>query len=96
MDFEDIVIKRFATKKFDGRKISASDLERLKECIRMSASSFGLQPWKVKVIADAKTKESLSAATWNQPQVTSCSHLLVFCADTDIKKHIDEYEKMMR
>ena len=39
---------RYATKKFDAtKKISAEDLSTLKEAIRLSASSFGLQPYKV-------------------------------------------------
>ncbi|PKP23511.1 MAG: NAD(P)H-dependent oxidoreductase, partial [Bacteroidetes bacterium HGW-Bacteroidetes-22] len=39
---------RYATKKFDTtRKVSSTDLEILKEAVRLSASSFGLQPYKV-------------------------------------------------
>ena len=39
---------RYATKKFDTtKKISKQDLEILKEAIRLSASSFGLQPYRV-------------------------------------------------
>ena len=39
---------RYATKKFDAtRKISAEDINILKEAIRLSSSSYGLQPYKV-------------------------------------------------
>ncbi len=96
MEFIDIVKQRYATKKFDGRKITDERLNKLLEMIRLAPSSFGLQPFKVKVIADQETKERLMPASWNQQQINTCSHLLVFCADTNIKRHIDEYEKMMK
>lgn len=95
MEFKEIVKERYATKKFDGSKISDEKFEELLELIRMAPSSFGLQPWVVKVVADKETKEKLMPASFNQPQITSCSHLLVFCANNDIKGRIEKYEKMM-
>jgi nitroreductase len=39
---------RYATKKFDAsKKISTADINTLKEAIRLSSSSYGLQPYKV-------------------------------------------------
>ena len=96
MILKEIAQKRYATKKFDGRKIPEEKLSELLEIIRLAASSFGLQPWIVQVISNKELKEKLSPASWNQPQITTCSHLLVFCAFTDIKSRIDDYENMMR
>jgi len=96
MEFNEIVKKRYATKKFNGKKIPEDKLNELLEIIRYAASSFGLQPYAIKVIADKETKEKLLDASWKQPQITTCSHLLVFCADTNIKSHIDLYEQMMK
>lgn len=90
-----IVMKRYATKKFDGRKVEDGKIGELKEIIRFSASSFGLQPWKIKVVADQATKDRLQAASWNQQQITTCSHLFVICADTDLEGNIERYEKLM-
>jgi len=95
MEFKDIVKKRYATKKFDGRKIPQEKVDELLEIIRMSASSFGLQPWKIKIIEDLELKEKLLPVSWNQPQITTCSHLLVFCANTDIEGNIAKYGKIM-
>ena len=53
------------------------------ELVRFAPSALNLQPWKIKVITDKKTKEALRPATNDQEQVTTCSHLLVFCADAD-------------
>jgi nitroreductase len=39
---------RYATKKFDASKIiNKEDLNTLKEAIRLSSSSYGLQPYKI-------------------------------------------------
>lgn len=95
MDFDKIVMERYATKLFDGRKIPEDKLNRLLEIIRHAASSFNIQPWKIIVVKDQKLKEKLQPATWNQQQIPTCSHLLVFCADTDIAGNIDRLEKLM-
>lgn len=74
---------RYATKEFDAtKKISEEQLETLQEALRLTASSFGLQPWKFLFITDQETKESLVEHSWNQPQVANCSHLIVMCAPT--------------
>ena len=85
MEFKEIVMKRYAVKKFDGRKVPEDNFRELKELIRFSATSFNIQPFKVKVITDQKTKDELMAASWGQPQIGTASHLLIFCADTDIE-----------
>lgn len=91
----DLIKNRYATKKFDGKKIPQKQIDALLEMIQYAPSSFGLQPWAVKVIEDKKTKEKLSPATWNQPQITTSSHVLVFLANTDIRGRIDKYEQML-
>ncbi|MFA4876354.1 MAG: NAD(P)H-dependent oxidoreductase [Methanoregula sp.] len=83
MEFGKIVMSRYATKKFDGRKIPESKVDELLEMVRFAPSALNLQPWKVKLVTDKKTKEMLRPAAFNQEQITSCSHLLVFCADPD-------------
>ena len=54
-------------------------------------SSFGLQPFKIFVITDPVMKRNLAPVCFNQPQITSCSHLLVFCARTDLEARAEEY-----
>lgn len=95
MDFKQIVENRYATKKFDGQAIPQNKIDELLEFIRLAPSSFNIQPWKIKIITDQKTKEKLLAHSWGQQQVTTCSHLLVFCANTDVKGNIDLLEKTM-
>ena len=95
MDFKDIVMKRYATKKFDGKAVPEEKFKELEELIRHSASSFNLQPWKFVVVKDKKTKEKLGPFAWNQPQVTTCSHLIVMCADTNVEANISKLEKKL-
>ena len=93
MDFKEIVEKRYATKKFDGKRIPEQKVKELLELIRLSASSFNLQPWKIKVVTDQEVKKKLTPVSWNQPQIESCSHLLVLCADTNV--NVDKLEELM-
>ena len=85
--------KRYATKKFDATaKISADNLSTLLEAIRLSASSFGLQAYKVVVVDNEAIRKQLRAVAWDQSQITDASHLLVFAVDHDFNESgVDEY-----
>ncbi|MFA6490160.1 MAG: NAD(P)H-dependent oxidoreductase [Candidatus Micrarchaeia archaeon] len=85
MEFKEIVMKRYAVKSFDGRVVPEEKMRELFELIRHSATSFNIQPYKVKVVTDQKVKDELMAASWGQPQIGTASHVLVFCADTDVE-----------
>lgn len=75
---------RYATKKFDAeRKLSSEQVQVLAEALRLSASSFGLQPWKFLIISNEQVKKDLLPHSWNQQQVVDCSHHIVFCAKKD-------------
>lgn len=84
---------RYATKQFDPSKsIGETDLETLQQAIRLSASSYGLQPYSVLVISDTELREELRSACWNQPQITDASHVFVFAGKTDFNQElIDSY-----
>lgn len=84
---------RYATKKFDStKKVSDSDLEVLLEATRLSASSYGLQPYHVFVITDQKIREQLRPVSWGQSQITDASHLVVFANITDFGEELmDDY-----
>jgi nitroreductase len=70
---------RYATKKFDSNQtIPEKDLELLLEATRLSASSFGLQPYHVLVVRDHEVRSQLKSVSWGQSQITDASHLLVF------------------
>ena len=60
-------------------KSVCKDLETISESLRLTASSFGLQPWKFLIISNEEVKKSLLEHIWNQKQVVDCSHHIVFC-----------------
>lgn len=73
---------RYATKKFDAtKKIAPADLNTLKEAVRLAASSYGLQPFKVVLVENPEIREKLKAAAWGQTQITDACHLFVFAND---------------
>jgi nitroreductase len=96
MEFGKIVMSRYATKKFDGRKIPETKINELLEMVRFAPSAINLQPWKIKLVTDQKVKELLRPAAFNQEQVTSCSHLLVFCADPDYESLIKKLAALLK
>ena len=74
---------RYATKKFDTtKKVSKEDLEILKEAIRLSASSFGLQLYKVIIVDNPEIRAKLLAASWGQTQIVDASHIFIFANQT--------------
>ena len=86
---------RYATKKFNPEKsLADSDLELVKEAIRLAPSSYGLQLFKVLIIKDEVIKEKLKAVSYNQSQISEASHLFVFCNYTKVfEQDIDLYIK---
>jgi nitroreductase len=84
---------RYATKKFDAsKKISEQEFEILKEAIRLSSSSYGLQPYKIIIVENPEKRELIRQAAWGQSQVVDASHLIVFANKTKLEESdINEY-----
>lgn len=87
---------RYATKKFDAtKKLTAQEVDTLKEAVNLTASSYGLQPYRVIDVQSPELREQLKAAAFGQSQITDASHLFVFTAYNDLtNQHIDEYIKL--
>lgn len=83
---------RRAAKEFDTTQ-PAPDIEPILTAINEAPTSFGLQPYKVFVITDAEQKAKIRSVSYDQPQITECSHLLVFCYDTDVLPRIETFRK---
>jgi nitroreductase len=76
---------RYATKQFDAsQKISQSNLAILKEAVRLSPSSMGLQPYKVIVVENPELRTKLVPAAYGQAQVVDASHLFVLAIESTI------------
>jgi nitroreductase len=77
---------RYATKVFDSEQPIRAELwASLEQAMVLSPSSYGLQPWKFLVITDPAIKAELRPHSWNQSQITDCSHLVVFLVRRSIE-----------
>jgi len=87
---------RYATKQFDPtKKVSKSDLELIKEAISLTATSYGLQSFKVLIVENQEIKEQLLPASWGQAQINQAPQLLVFCSYNEVTNgDIDAFLKL--
>ena len=86
-EFLEIMDFRHACKLFDEtKKISDEDMHYILEVARKSPSSFGMEAWKFLVITNDELREKLRPFCWNQPQITTCSHLVIVLAGIDTLK----------
>ena len=84
---------RYATKKFDPtKKLTNEQLDAVLEAARLSASSYGLQPYKFVVITNPAIRAKIREHAWDQPQVTDASHLIAVCPYRSIDAaYVDAY-----
>jgi len=84
---------RYAVKRYDtSKKLSEEQIDKLFEAVRLSPSSFGLQPYKILNIKSPEIREKLKVAAYGQSQVTDASHFLVFTVPTNLgEKDVDTF-----
>ena len=91
MDLQKALEWRYAVKKYSPRKVSEENIGQIMDAIHLSASSAGLQPYRIFVINDEHLRKDLRADSFNA-QIEEASHLIVFAAFENItKQHIEEY-----
>jgi nitroreductase / dihydropteridine reductase len=84
MDLIERLNWRYAAKKMDPtRKVPEEKVNRILEAARLAPTSSGLQPYEIFVVTNSELRERIKPVSWNQGQVTDCSHLLVFAAWDD-------------
>jgi len=88
---------RYAAKSFlEGKIIPSETWAALERSLVLTPSSYGLQPWKFIVAQDPAIRAALRAASWNQRQITECSHLVVFTVRPHFgEDFVDSYVKSM-
>ncbi len=84
---------RYAVKKFDSnKKLTTTQIDLLKNTFNLTPTSYGLQPIRLLVISNDTLKQQLQVYAYNQIQISTCSHLLVLCSQTDFgAKDIDRF-----
>ncbi|GAN79069.1 NAD(P)H-dependent oxidoreductase [Acidocella aminolytica] len=79
------LVWRYATKAYDPTKsVPAETLDAILEAVRLAPTSSGLQPFELLVVTNPEIRARIREVSWDQAQVTDCSHLLVFAAWDDI------------
>ena len=90
MNIAQIATTRHTCKAFDStRKIPPALIEDLRTVLRFAPSSVNSQPWHYIVAASDAGKEAIAATlqggyAYNAPKVRQASHVVVFCAKTDL------------
>lgn len=83
---------RYAVKRMTGAKVPQQKVAAILEATRLSASSAGMQPYKIIVVESDELKKQLQPLAYNQPQITEASHLLIFAAFEKITaQNIDDF-----
>ena len=83
---------RYATKRMNGTKVSEDKINIIKEAIRMTPTSFGLQAFKVIDIEDADLRKKIYEEACQQPQILEASNLFVFVANKKVTQElVDQY-----
>ena len=97
MNYLEILKFRHACKIFDeSKKIGAGEFDFILEAGRLSPSSTGLEQWDFLVVQNKELREKIKAVSWNQAQITSCSHLVVVLAKVkEIKFGSSYVDKMI-
>lgn len=92
MDIHSALDWRYAVREFSPEKLDTKIVENLLDATRKSASSYGLQPYKVIMIESQDLRRDLLPHSYGQHKVLNCSHLIVFAAETRVGDHtVDRY-----
>lgn len=86
MNYLEALSRRYSVKKFNAEIIPQETLHNILESGKLSASSLGLQPYKITVVESEEMKQKLIPAFYNPSQISTCSHLIVIIS----KKAIGE------
>ena len=88
---------RYAVKKFDDKaSLTEQQILEVKKVFNLSASSYGLQPYKMIVVQNPELKEKLVPASFGQQQISQSAAILVVAVRTDFgMDYIDQFFKDM-
>ena len=86
---------RYAVKKYSDESVREDKIDRIIEAVNLTASSCGLQPYRLFVITDPEVRQRLGEGSFNA-QIHASSHLLVFAGFNEITNdYITDYVEMM-
>lgn len=96
MNFKELISKRRACKLFNDKKINEKDLHFILESGVLAPSSHGFEPWKFVVLEQKEHNLKLSTLCYNQQNVASASHNIIFLARKDLQSKDEFAQKQVR
>lgn len=79
--FEAIETRR-SVKKFDPRhRMEPMEKEKLLRSAMLSPTAFNIQHWRFVVVEDPELRRQIREVSWDQPQVTDASLLVILCGN---------------
>lgn len=95
MDLIEVMNWRYAVKKFNNKKVSDEKIAQIIDATALSASSIGLQPYRLFLIKDEAIRQELANDSFNK-QIVESSHLLAFAAfDSISQERINDLIRLM-
>ena len=92
MTFIDQLNWRYATKRMTEKVVPQEKIDIIIEAIRLSASSYGLQPYDLVVVKDKELLKQIQPLAYNQLQIGEATALLVFAVwDKITPEKIDNF-----
>ncbi|KQT20872.1 NAD(P)H-dependent oxidoreductase [Chryseobacterium sp. Leaf404] len=82
---------RYTVKKFSNQKVDQEKIDKIIEAINLSASSGGLQPYRIFIIENKELQKKLRGESFNA-QIEEASHVIVFASYHKMTKgYIEEF-----
>lgn len=75
---------RYAVRRFAPDIIEEKKVQQLLTATRLSATSYGLQPFRLVIVKDINVRVALFPYAMGQEKVVNCSHLVVIAALQDV------------
>lgn len=90
---------RYAVKQFSADIINDDQVQALLTATHLSASSFGLQPYRLLLVKSTAIRQQLLEYSMGQDKVVNASQLIVFAAQTNVgdetvHAYIDQVSKV--
>lgn len=92
MNVMDALNWRYAVRQFSPERLDEDKVMELLGATRLSATSYGLQPYRMILVDDMSVRRSLIEYSYGQEKVADCSHLIVFAVQTRVgDEMVDRY-----
>lgn len=92
MSLIDALNWRYAVRSFSEQQLEDAQVQQLLEATSLSASAYGLQPYRIFAVSSKSLRDKLLPHSYGQNKVSDCSHLLVFSVSTKpVTELVDDY-----